>query len=497
MEGNPFISANSAFSGEVLCQAGRLILNIEKNKELREMSENVQKNFIINSKFIHLSTNLCYNIKHKKILQRGDNVIKKEMIAMLLAGGQGSRLGVLTQKVAKPAVSFGGKYRIIDFPLSNCINSGVDTVGVLTQYQPLRLNTHIGIGIPWDLDRNVGGVTILPPYEKSKGSDWYTGTANAIFQNLEYMETYNPDYVLILSGDHIYKMDYEVMLEYHKANNADVTIAAMPVPIEEASRFGIVITDEHNRITEFEEKPANPRSNLASMGIYIFSWPALKEALLALSEEPGCDFGKHVIPYCHGKGERIFAYEYNGYWKDVGTLGSYWEANMELIDIIPEFNLYEEYWKIYTRSDIIPPQYIAPEAVIERSIIGEGTEIYGEVHNSVIGAGVTIEAGAVVRDSIVMRNSVIGAGAKVDKAIVAEDTAIGAGAELGVGEYAPSTYAPKVYQFDLVTIGEHSVIPENVKIGKNTAISGVTVLEDYPDGLLASGDSIIKAGGIR
>ena len=506
MEGNPLIRqkrkkrrkrANSAFSGEVLCQAGRLILNIEKNKELREMSENVQKNFIINSKFIHLSTNLCYNIKHKKILQRGDNVIKKEMIAMLLAGGQGSRLGVLTQKVAKPAVSFGGKYRIIDFPLSNCINSGVDTVGVLTQYQPLRLNTHIGIGIPWDLDRNVGGVTILPPYEKSKGSDWYTGTANAIFQNLEYMETYNPDYVLILSGDHIYKMDYEVMLEYHKANNADVTIAAMPVPIEEASRFGIVITDEHNRITEFEEKPANPRSNLASMGIYIFSWPALKEALLALSEEPGCDFGKHVIPYCHGKGERIFAYEYNGYWKDVGTLGSYWEANMELIDIIPEFNLYEEYWKIYTRSDIIPPQYIAPEAVIERSIIGEGTEIYGEVHNSVIGAGVTIEAGAVVKDSIVMRNSVIGAGAKVDKAIVAEDTAIGAGAELGVGEYAPSTYDPKVYQFDLVTIGEHSVIPENVKIGKNTAISGVTVLEDYPDGLLASGDSIIKAGGMR
>ena len=422
---------------------------------------------------------------------------QNNMLAMILAGGRGSRLHDLTKKVAKPAVSYGGKYRIIDFPLSNCINSGIDTVGVLTQYQPLRLNTHIGIGIPWDLDRNVGGVTILPPYEKSKGSDWYTGTANAIFQNLEYMETYNPDYVLILSGDHIYKMDYEVMLEYHKANNADVTIAAMPVPIEEASRFGIVITDENNRITEFEEKPANPRSNLASMGIYIFSWPALKEALLALSEEPGCDFGKHVIPYCHGKGERIFAYEYNGYWKDVGTLGSYWEANMELIDIIPEFNLYEEYWKIYTRSDIIPPQYIAPEAVIDRSIIGEGTEIYGEVHNSVIGAGVTIEAGAVVRDSIVMRNSVVGAGAKVDKAIVAEDTTIGAGAELGVGEYAPSTYDPKVYQFDLVTIGEHSVIPENVKIGKNTAISGVTVLEDYPDGLLASGDSIIKAGGIK
>ncbi len=419
------------------------------------------------------------------------------MIAMLLAGGQGSRLGVLTQKVAKPAVSFGGKYRIIDFPLSNCINSGVDTVGVLTQYQPLRLNTHIGIGIPWDLDRNVGGVTILPPYEKSMGSDWYTGTANAIFQNLEFMETYNPDYVLILSGDHIYKMDYEVMLEYHKANNADVTIAAMPVPIEEASRFGIVITDETNRITEFEEKPANPRSNLASMGIYIFSWPVLREALIRLSEEPGCDFGKHIIPHCHGGGKRIFAYEYNGYWKDVGTLGSYWEANMELIDIIPEFNLYEEYWKIYTKSDIIPPQYVAADAVIERSIIGEGTEIYGEVHNSVIGAGVTIKKGAVIRDSIIMRDSVIGENAKITKSIVAEDVSVGAGTELGVGEYAPSKYDPTVYQFDLVTIGEHSVIPEQVKIGKNTAISGVTVPEDYPDGSLAGGESIIKAGGVR
>ena len=424
-------------------------------------------------------------------------MIKKEMIAMLLAGGQGSRLGVLTQKVAKPAVSFGGKYRIIDFPLSNCINSGVDTVGVLTQYQPLRLNSHIGIGIPWDLDRNVGGVTILPPYERSKGSDWYTGTANAIYQNLEYMESYNPDYVLILSGDHIYKMDYEVMLEYHKANNADVTIACMQVPIEEASRFGIVITDENNRITEFEEKPANPRSNLASMGIYIFSWKALKEALIAMSEEPGCDFGKHVIPYCHEKQERIFAYEYNGYWKDVGTLGSYWEANMELIDIIPEFNLYEEYWKIYTKSDIIPPQYVAADAVIDRSIIGEGTEVHGTITNSVIGAGVTIEPGAEVHDSIIMRDCHIKAGAKVNKAIVAEDTTVGEGSELGVGEYAPSKYDPKVYQFDLVTIGEHSVIPDHVKIGKNTAISGVTTPEDYTDGALASGDYIIKAGGVR
>ena len=422
-------------------------------------------------------------------------MVRKEMIAMLLAGGQGSRLGVLTQKVAKPAVSFGGKYRIIDFPLSNCINSGVDTVGVLTQYQPLRLNAHIGIGIPWDLDRNVGGVTVLPPYERSKGSDWYTGTANAIYQNLEYMDSYNPEYVLILSGDHIYKMDYEVMLEYHKANNAAVTIAAMPVPIEEASRFGILITDDTNKITEFEEKPENPRSNLASMGIYIFNWKVLKEALIKLADVPGCDFGKHVIPYCHGNGERTFAYEFNGYWKDVGTLGSYWEANMELIDIIPEFNLYEEYWKIYTKTDRIPPQYISADAKVVKSIIGEGTEIYGEVTNSVIGEGVTIEAGAVVKDSIIMQDSVIGAGAIVEKAIVAEDVKIGAGAHLGVGEYADSKYDAKVYQFDLVTVGEHSVIPEGVKIGKNTAISGVTEPGDYPDGQLESGGYIVKAGG--
>ena len=422
-------------------------------------------------------------------------MVRKEMIAMLLAGGQGSRLGVLTQKVAKPAVSFGGKYRIIDFPLSNCINSGVDTVGVLTQYQPLRLNAHIGIGIPWDLDRNVGGVTVLPPYERSKGSDWYTGTANAIYQNIEYMDSYNPEYVLILSGDHIYKMDYEVMLEYHKANNADVTIAAMTVPMEEASRFGILITDDTNKITEFEEKPANPRSNLASMGIYIFNWKFLKEALLTLSDVPGCDFGKHVIPYCHEKTGKIYAYEFNGYWKDVGTLGSYWEANMELIDIIPEFNLYEDYWKIYTKTDRIPPQFIDADAKVTKSIIGEGTEIYGEVTNSVIAEGVTIEKGAIVKDSIIMQDCVIGAGAVIEKAIIAENVTIGANAHLGVGEYADSKYDPKVYQFDLVTVGERSVIPEGVKIGKNTAISGVTEPNDYQDGQLESGGYIVKAGG--
>lgn len=421
-------------------------------------------------------------------------MIKKEMIAMLLAGGQGSRLGVLTSKVAKPAVAFGGKYRIIDFPLSNCINSGIDTVGVLTQYQPLRLNTHIGIGIPWDLDRNIGGVTVLPPYEKSTSSEWYTGTANAIYQNMNYMEMYNPDYVLILSGDHIYKMDYEVMLDFHKENHADVTIATMPVPLEEASRFGIVITDEENRIQEFEEKPAQPRSNLASMGIYIFSWPVLKEALKALSEQPACDFGKHIIPYCHEKKQRLFAYEYNGYWKDVGTLGSYWEANMELIDIIPEFNLYEEYWKIYTNSGILPPHYISDQSAVEKSIIGNGCDIYGEVHSSVISSGVTIGKGSVVRDSIIMKDAVIRDHCVIDKAIIAENVQIGDNVTLGTGSDTPNKMRPDIYGFGLVTIGEDSVIPSDVQIGKNTAISGVTSKEDYINGELASGETLIKVG---
>ncbi|MCQ2536800.1 MAG: glucose-1-phosphate adenylyltransferase [Lachnospiraceae bacterium] len=424
-------------------------------------------------------------------------MIKKEMIAMLLAGGQGSRLGVLTSGLAKPAVPFGGKYRIIDFALSNCINSGVDTVGVLTQYQPLRLNTHIGIGIPWDLDRNVGGVSILPPYEKSTNTEWYTGTANAIYQNLRYMEYYNPDYVMILGGDHIYKMDYEVVLDYHKAHNADITLATIPVPIEEASRFGIVITDDDGRIVDFEEKPKQPRSNLASMGIYIFSWKVLKDALIALSEQPGCDFGKHIIPYCHKNGQRIFAYEFNGYWKDVGTLSSYWESNMELIDIVPEFNLYEEFWKIYTKTDIIPPQYIAPGAVVETAIISEGAEIYGEVYKSVIGPGVVIGKGTVVRDSIIMRDTVIGDNCYVEKAIIAESCGIGNNVQIGIGNEEPNKWKPDIYAGGLVTIGEATIIPDNVKIGKNTALSGATMPEDYNGGELPSGENIIKAGGIQ
>ncbi len=424
-------------------------------------------------------------------------MIKKEMIAMLLAGGQGSRLGVLTTRMAKPAVPFGGRYRIIDFPLSNCINSGIDTVGVLTQYQPLRLNTHIGIGIPWDLDRNIGGVTVLPPFERNVHSEWYTGTANAIYQNIEYMESYNPEYVLILSGDHIYKMDYEVMLDFHKANDAAVTIAAMPVPIEEAKRFGIVITDDEHRITEFEEKPEEPHGNLASMGIYIFTWKVLREALIANADQPNLDFGKHVIPYCHGKKERLFAYEYSSYWKDVGTLYSYWQANMELIDIIPEFNLYEEYWKIFTKCETLPPQFIAKGAFVEGSIIGEGSEIYGKIYNSVIGCDVFIGPNSIIRDSIIMNATRIGADCDLNKAIVAENAKIGKNVKLGIGDETENETDPEIYNHGLVTVAEHSVLPDNISIGKNSVVSGVFEAEDFEGGMLAPGKTLIKAGERR
>lgn len=308
------------------------------------------------------------------------------------------------------------------------------------------------------------------------------------------METYDPDYVLILSGDHIYKMDYEVMLDFHKQNGAEVTIAVMPVPMEEAKRFGIMITDESRRITDFEEKPANPRSNLASMGIYIFNWKTLKEALLANSEQPGLDFGKHLIPYCHKKGAPLYAYEFNGYWKDVGTLHSFWEANMELIDIVPEFNLYEEYWKIYTKSEILPPQYLSSDSVVEKSIIGEGCEICGQVYNSVIGCGVTVGAGTVIRDSIVMNQTQIGENCELYKAVVAENVEIQDNVKLGVGDPVPNETDPGIYDHELVTVGEKSVIPRGVSVGKNSVVFGVTTHDDYPNAYLPSGKTLIKAG---
>ena len=424
-------------------------------------------------------------------------MVKKEMIAMLLAGGQGSRLGVLTTRMAKPAVPFGGRYRIIDFPLSNCINSGIDTVGVLTQYQPLRLNTHIGIGIPWDLDRNIGGVTILPPFERNINTDWYTGTANAIYQNIEYMESFNPDYVLILSGDHIYKMDYEVMLDFHKKKGAAVTLAVMPVPMEEASRFGIVVADGSKKIMEFQEKPEHPSSNLASMGIYIFTWKVLREALMANSDQPNLDFGKHVIPYCYKKHHKIYAYEFNSYWKDVGTLYSYWEANMELIDIIPEFNLYEEYWKIFTESHVVPPTYVGSDAYVERTIVGERTGIYGRIYGSVLGCDVRVGEGTEIYDSIIMNGARIGRGCHLEKAIIAEDAVIGDNVRLGIGDERENDFRPDIYNHGLVTVGERSKIPDGVAVGKNSVVAGDCDADDFPNGMLPSGSTLIKAGERR
>lgn len=308
---------------------------------------------------------------------------RNEMMAMLLAGGQGSRLGILTMDKAKPAVAFGGKYRIIDFPMSNCVNSGVDTVGVLTQYQPLTLNAHIGIGVPWDLDRVNGGVSILAPHmREGEIGSWYSGTANAIYQNIDYIDSCNPEYVLILSGDHIYKMDYAAMLKYHKENNADATIAVLEVPMEDASRFGIMNADENDKIYEFEEKPEHPKSNLASMGIYIFTWSNLRKALIEDEKiHPDSDFGKHIIPKMLGENQSLYAYRFKDYWKDVGTIESYWAANMELIKTLPEFNLYEDFWKIYTKSDYQPPQYTGDNASIKTSIVSEGAQIYGSIEH--------------------------------------------------------------------------------------------------------------------
>lgn len=421
---------------------------------------------------------------------------KKEMMAMLLAGGQGSRLGILTKNMAKPAVTFGGKYRIIDFPLSNCINSGVDTVGVLTQYQPLRLNQHIGIGIPWDLDRKSGGVTILAPHVKGGDSgEWFMGTANAIYQNLEYIDRNDPEYVLILSGDHIYKMDYSKMLDFHKTNGCAATIAVLEVPIEEASRFGIMNTEENDKIYEFEEKPEHPKSNLASMGIYIFTWDKLREALIEDNKvHADSDFGMHIIPRMLEEGQTLYAYRFKDYWKDVGTIESYWQANMELIKTLPEFNLYEDFWKIYTNSDHQPPQYTAPGAKLSMSIASEGCEIYGEVYNSVLGPEVIVEAGAVVRDSILMAHTVIGEGSQIDRCIIDENCRIGKNVTLGSGENVPNEDKPNIYNTGITVVGEDTAIPDGVEIGKNCTLYGKTEAVDYPEGKLASGKSILIEG---
>ncbi len=361
------------------------------------------------------------------------NHVKKECVAMLLAGGQGSRLYALTQNMAKPAVPYGGKYRIIDFPLSNCVNSGIDTVGVLTQYQPLVLNEYIGNGHPWGLDRVHGGVHVLPPYETASGKSWYTGTANAIYQNISFIDRYNPEYVAILSGDHIYKMDYSAMLDYHKKKNADATIAVLEVPWEEASRFGIMTADEEGTITEFAEKPAEPKSNLASMGVYIFTWSTLKRHLIANEQDEGAtkDFGKNIIPAMLGEGCKLVAYHFDAYWKDVGTIDSLWEANMDCLDPNVPLDLYDPKWRIYSRNPVMPPHYAGPNSKIENSMVAEGCTIDGEIDFSVLFDGVTVEEGATVRYSIVMPNTVIKKGAVIEYSIVGEDCEIGEDVHIG------------------------------------------------------------------
>jgi len=358
---------------------------------------------------------------------------KKTCVAMLLAGGQGSRLGILTKTVAKPAVPYGGKYRIIDFPLSNCTNSGIDTVGVLTQYQPLELNAYIGSGAPWDLDLNNGGVFVLPPYQKGKVGEWYRGTANAIYQNMAFIEQYNPDYVLILSGDHIYKMDYNKMLQFHIRNGADATIAVREVPWEEASRFGIMNTNADDKIVEFEEKPKQPKSNKASMGVYIFTWDKLRKYLTEdeADKTSSNDFGKNIIPKMLNDKQVLVAYQFDGYWKDVGTIESLWEANMDLLSVPLPIDLHDKKWRIYARNPGYPPHYIAKGATVTDSMVTEGCEVYGHVNHSVLFSGVTVEEGANVQDAVVMPGAVICRGAVVRRAIIAENAIVGPGSVVG------------------------------------------------------------------
>lgn len=401
---------------------------------------------------------------------------KNECIAMLLAGGQGSRLGVLTKNIAKPAVPYGGKYRIIDFPLSNCVNSGIYTVGVLTQYQPLELNDYIGNGGPWDLDRANGGVHILSPYQQIEGTEWYKGTANAIYQNIQFIDRYDPEYVAILSGDHIYKMDYAKMLQYHKAKDAACTIAMLEVPWEEASRFGLMFVDDDGRITAFEEKPKNPKSNKASMGVYMFTWEKLRKYLIddEADQDSSNDFGKNVIPAMHEAGERLFAYGFDGYWKDVGTIDSLWEANLDLLNPKANIDLSDNSWKIYGRGAVTAPQYVSDKAIIENSLAAEGCEIEGKVDYSVLFSNVTVEEGAFVDYSIVMPGAVIKKGAVVQYAMVAENAVIEEGAVVGenpekcenLENWGVSVVGAGVVVGKNATVKAQSMISEDVKEGE-------------------------------
>lgn len=423
-------------------------------------------------------------------------MIRKEIVAMLLAGGQGSRLGVLTKNLAKPAVPYGGKYRIIDFTLSNCINSGIDTVGVLTQYQPLKLNSHIGIGKPWDLDRVSGGVTILAPYMKTEKGEWYSGTADAVFQNIHYVDEMSPKYVIILSGDHIYKMNYAEMLDFHKQHHADATISVIDVPYEEASRYGIMNTNEDGSIYEFEEKPEHPKSTLASMGIYIFNWDLLKEYLINdhTKSDSSHDFGKNIIPAMLADKRKMYAYPFKGYWRDVGTIQAYWESTMNLTERIPDFNMYDPYWKIYSPNPVYPAHYIADSGKVIKSIIAEGCMIYGTVKNSVIFPGVIINEGTIIEDSIVMSDTLIGSNTEIYKTIIGETSVIGNNVKCGVGEFAPNAYNPKVYDSEITVIGSNTVIPNNTVLGKNVVIDNYVIPHDFETNIIPSGGYLIKGG---
>jgi len=421
---------------------------------------------------------------------------RKEIVALLLAGGQGSRLGVLTQNLAKPAVLFGGKYRIIDFTLSNCTNSGIDTVGVLTQYQPLKLNSHIGIGKPWDLDRINGGVTILAPYMKTEKGEWYSGTADAVYQNIHYVDEMAAKYVIILSGDHIYKMDYSKMLGFHKQNKADATISVIDVPLNEASRYGIMNTDEDGRIYEFEEKPENPKSTLASMGIYIFNWDLLKDYLINDHQKSAThhDFGKDIIPAMLADNKKMYAYKFSGYWRDVGTIQAFYESNMNLTELIPDFNLFDPNWKIYSPNPIYPAHYIGDTGHVEKSIIAEGCMIYGTVRRSVIFPGVTINAGTVIEDSIIMSDTLIGTNTEIYCTIIGETSVIGNNVKCGIGEFAENTYNPKVYNsnININVIGSNTVIPNNTVLGKNVVIDNYITPHDFETNFIPSGGYVIK-----
>lgn len=422
--------------------------------------------------------------------------MKKEVIALLLAGGQGSRLGVLTKNLAKPAVLYGGKYRIIDFSLSNCINSGIETVGILTQYQPLKLNSHIGIGKPWDLDRRSGGVTILSPYLKGEAGEWYKGTANAVYQNINYVDKYSPSRIAVLSGDHVYKMDYSEMLEFHTRNNAQATISVIEVPYAEASRYGIMNATEEGRIYEFEEKPKNPKSNLASMGVYIFDWEVLKEYLVKDNDKNDSDhdFGKNIIPAMLADGKSMWAYRFSGYWKDVGTVQAYWESNMDLISRVPDFNLYDPAWKTYTPNPVKPAHYIGPEGSVKKSIVAEGCLIYGTVKNSVIFPGVYVDRGVTVEDSILMSDCVAGENARIRRSIIGEKAVIGKGAAIGEGDNIPNEIKPDVYNSGITVVGERAKVPDGAVLGKNVMVDMGAGHEDFCSLCVPSGKSVLKGG---